>query len=358
MAQKEVVILTGANAGIGRELCWALISRQVAVLYTCRDEGKIEATHTEITKRWQAHTELKDKQMPLLRGFVLELCDIKSVQSCVQAVLSAVKKEDLVVKVLVNNAGANFGTFGTTSIGLEQTLHGNFLGPYLFTLGLLPMLIGNAKNLQKEAVVDGKDAALISGIRIVNVSSQAHYYTTSKLKETIHDGKDDGYSGFKLLNTPDHFNGRFATYGNSKLFNLWFTQGLQAYLDSTYGQDFPLFVFALHPGVIQSELSRNLSPFLQTWVLPVFSLFLLKTEQGASGMLYLTLSPDVAKTSFKGTYFDRIRDPKTLSDVGFAKPAKISKLGEDIETRRRFLKGTLAFLKKELSLPETYLIQL
>ena len=349
---QSVIIVTGANVGIGKELVWLLLERQKNVIITCRSEEKIQSTIEEMKARWKTKNPSTDgAEMPRMNGFVLELCQVETVQKCVEDIQKYLKENNCKVAALVNNAGANFTTFETTSLNLERTFHGNHLGPYLFTLGLLPTLVEHAEELKGKDTEEDK-----MGVRIVNVSSAGHSYPIKNVKAILDDASDP-LDAVKAFNSAENFSGMFKTYGTSKLFNLWFARSLQEYIDAKYGADFPLYVSSLHPGVIKSEISRNMNAwFAKNVILPVFSLFLLNTPSGASGMLYLALSPEAHP---RGDYYVRVSDPKTTSDFGQAKAVTPTKLAQDAETRKKFMVATQKYVAANLqTLPQSYKLQL
>lgn len=82
----------------------------------------------------------------------LDLSSLQSVRKCAKHLLDTERRIDL----LINNAGVMMTPQGKTVDGFETQFGTNHLGPFLFTLLLLPKII------------DSKPA------RIVNVSSLAH----------------------------------------------------------------------------------------------------------------------------------------------------------------------------------------
>ncbi|KAJ3269844.1 Retinol dehydrogenase 12, partial [Terramyces sp. JEL0728] len=183
----------------------------------------------------------------------LELDNLKTVPEAVSEYLSKHDKLDL----LINNAGvANAG--GLTKDGFEMTFGTNHLGPFLFTELLRPVL---------EATPNA---------RIVNVASKIHVqgqlYDFTKLKE----------ANQKTV--------KLDTYGHSKLANVMYTKKLAKDLKST-------LVFSLHPGVVATDVWRNVPGFIQ----PVIKIFMLSEEQGAMTTLFCALE---AKREDNGFYFD------------------------------------------------------
>ncbi|KAK9803584.1 hypothetical protein WJX72_002288 [[Myrmecia] bisecta] len=168
--------------------------------------------------------------------------------------------------VLVNNAGVMACPELQTAEGYELQLGVNHLGHFLLTSMLLPLLTQSDRPS-----------------RIVNVSSSAHKF-----------GKMDW----------DDLMGRknyqpWKAYGQSKLANVLFTYELARQLPPSAN----LTVNALHPGVVNTELSRYMwsgkSPFYLRPVQKVISLFLKTPEQGAATSVHLASSPQVGGVTAK-----------------------------------------------------------
>ena len=139
---EKVVIVTGANTGIGRETAANLAQRGARVILACRTMKKAQQVAKHIIK--QSH----NKHVCPMK---LDLCSFQSIRKFVQ---DFKKKEDK-LDVLINNAGV-FGPHERviTEDGLETTFQTNHFGPFLLTLLLLPTLKSTTPS------------------RIINVSSQ------------------------------------------------------------------------------------------------------------------------------------------------------------------------------------------
>lgn len=119
----KVCAVTGANAGIGREVSLGLARLGASVLLLCRrpEEGE--------------HT----------RGFILALqpdadvavvpCDLSDLES-VRRAAARIASERPRLDVLVHNAGATFPRRTLTADGIEATLAVDVVGPFLLTARL------------------------------------------------------------------------------------------------------------------------------------------------------------------------------------------------------------------------------
>jgi dehydrogenase/reductase SDR family protein 13 len=243
-------LVTGANAGIGRETVRALAGRGAKVFLACRSEARTRPVIDEIAAQ-TGNTELE---------FVpLDLGDLSSVRGCADAFLATGEP----LHVLINNAGLA-GQRGLTVSGFELAFGTNYVGPFLLTSLLLDRLGDSAP------------------ARIVNVSSGAHYGAT---------GIDFG----AVRESTKSLTG-MSEYAVSKLANLLHAQELARRLDGA-----GVTTYALHPGVIASDIWRRVP-----W--PARALMKLRMrspQEGAKTSLYCATSPDLANES--GHYYDNAR---------------------------------------------------
>jgi NAD(P)-dependent dehydrogenase (short-subunit alcohol dehydrogenase family) len=142
--QRGVALVTGANRGIGLDVCRQLGSEGFEVILTARDAAKAEA----------AAAELQRDGLNVM-AYTLDVSDAASIETA----RDRLQNERGVLDVLVNNAGANYDTWedvlNVDFDTVEETLRINTLGPWRMTLAFLPLL----RKSQHP--------------RVVNVSSQA-----------------------------------------------------------------------------------------------------------------------------------------------------------------------------------------
>lgn len=164
--------------------------------------------------------------------------------------------------VLINNAGLYTKTRQTTADGFEMHFGVNHLGHFLLTNLLLDILKSSSPS------------------RIVNVSSAGHYMGTIKKEDINHEQGSYGV---------------LTTYCQSKLANVLFTRSLSQRLAGT-----GVTANSLHPGVVRTELARELSWELIIVYLPSF--FYKTPESGAQTQIRLAVDPELEKIS--GKYFE------------------------------------------------------
>src|SRR5215468_6093971 len=141
----KVSIVTGANAGIGKETAFGLAKLGATLVMVCRDRRRGEEALGEIK-----HKSGND-------NVELMLCDLSSQRSIKQFAPTFAQRHDR-LDVLVNNAGIVLREHSMTEDGLESTFAINHLGYYLLTNLLLDLLKKSAPS------------------RIVNVASAAHKF--------------------------------------------------------------------------------------------------------------------------------------------------------------------------------------
>jgi len=243
-----VHLVTGANAGIGKEIARQLARRGARVIFLCRSEERARAAMEEIA------TDTGNDNLHLV------LCDL-SRQAQIRAAAQEITERFDRLDVLVNNAGVYLTDFVLTVDQLEKTWAVNHLGYFLLTNLLLDLLKASAP------------------ARIVNVASDAHR---------------DATIDFDNLNGEQGYNW-YTAYGQSKLANVLFTRELARRLEGT-----GVTANALHPGVVASEIWNRNADWV-SWLVRLFTPFFRSPQKGAETAVYLATSPEVAGVS--GRYF-------------------------------------------------------
>ncbi|XP_052397943.1 retinol dehydrogenase 12-like isoform X1 [Carassius gibelio] len=244
----KTVIITGANTGIGKETVRDLAKRGARVIMACRDLEKAEEARKEL---------MEDSGNQNIVANRLDLSDTKSIREFAELI----NKEEKQVNILINNAGIMMCPYSKTADGFEMQFGVNHLGHFLLTYLLLDLLKKSAPS------------------RIINVASVAHTWGSIHLDDI---NSEKGYSPRRA-------------YGQSKLANILCTRSLAKRLQGS-----GVTVYSLHPGVVQSELFRNLSKPVQIAV-KVFSPFTKTTIQGAQTTIYCAVEPKLDNES--GGYY-------------------------------------------------------
>lgn len=256
LATDKIVIITGANTGIGKETALDLARRQARVYMACRDMKRCEKAREEIV-------------LDTKNQFVYcRQCDLANLDSIREFVSNF--KEDK-VDVLINNAGVMRTPHSKTKDGFEMQIGVNHFGHFLLTNLLLDKL--------KKAAPS----------RIINVSSIAH--TRGQIN------KDDLNSDLKY--------DKADAYAQSKLANLLFTKELSKRLEGS-----GVTVNAIHPGIVDTELIRHMS-FFNSWTATIFLKpfiwpFVKNPRQGAQTSIYAAVDPKLI--SVTGKYFSDYKE--------------------------------------------------
>ena len=281
----KLAVVTGCTSGIGFETMRVLALRGAWVVGTSRTLEKAKAA----TKQVQGITT----------ALQLELSDFDSVVACANAIRSINQPLDL----LICNAGYLGGSGAPELInGVEKHFRINHLGHFVLVNRLLGRLYMAHQG------------------RVVVVASRAAYRSAPE-------------SGIEFNNLDAHrdYSDRRA-YGHSKLANVLFALQLGELLKGTR-----ITANSLHPGVINTEIDRNMSRFMQGGFAVAAALGYGKSiEQGAATSCYVATGPQLGSTS--GKYFE---DCNAVTIVGEghlhdqAMAAELWRVSEDLT--RNFL---------------------
>jgi NAD(P)-dependent dehydrogenase (short-subunit alcohol dehydrogenase family) len=243
----KVVVITGATSGIGEVAAQRLAAMGARLVLIARDRTRGEATLSRLAlSAGGAHT--------IHYGDLSRLSEMKRVA----AEIAAAEPR---IDVLINNAGALFGTRQLTEDNLEKTFATNHMAYFVLTLLLrTPLLAG-------------------SPARVVNTASDAHRGNTLDFDD-LQAAK--GYSPYKA-------------YGRSKLCNILFTRELARRLSGT-----GVTANCLHPGFVATRFGDGSGGIL-SGVVRVAKILAISPEKGAETIVYLAASPEVAGRS--GEYF-------------------------------------------------------
>jgi len=244
----QICLITGATSGIGEITAQELAKLGFKVVITARDEAKLNLAIDRIRANSGSQA---------VTGLVADLCSQGEVRSLASGFIDQYDRLD----VLINNAGAVYLRRTESEDGIEMTLAGNHLAPFLLTNLLMETLERSAPS------------------RIINVSSNAHV------------GQVIDFDDLQCLQ-----NYRFMrAYGKSKLANLLFTYELDRRLSGS-----GVTVNALHPGFVATNIGGN-NGWLVRLFMPLIRLWAISPQEGAETSIYLASSPEVAGVS--GKYF-------------------------------------------------------
>ena len=263
----KTVVITGCNTGIGKITAMDLSKRGAKIVMLCRSLDKAESAADDIRKATEGEVVVHK----------MDLASLDSISECADQLLNSLTKVD----ILINNAGVMMCPFTKTEDGFEMQIGTNHFGHFYLTYLLMPLL---------------KKAA--PGARVVNVSSLAH---------------ESGAMQWEDINYENTPYDALKAYSQSKLANILFTKEL-----ARRGEGTGVHAYALHPGVVATELGRHmgdtfgcLGSCMMSCVRPV-----LKTpEHGAQTTIYCAVDQGIA--DHNGRYYSDCKEktpkPQALS---------------------------------------------
>ncbi len=202
------ILITGTSSGLGEESARALASKGASITMAARNPAKNAEAAARIRER-VPDADLEPRE--------LDLTSLASVRAFAEGFLADHGRLD----VLLNNAGVMCCPYAKTADGFEMQLGTNHCGHFLLALLLAPALAAAAPS------------------RVVALSSGAH-----------------GICGFDFEDPM--FERRpydpWLSYGQSKTANALFAVELDRRL-----RDRGVAAYAVHPGMIMTELSRHLN---------------------------------------------------------------------------------------------------
>lgn len=203
----QTALVTGASSGLGVETSRALAAAGAHVVMSARDAQKLDKARAEV---------LAQVPQAALDTLLMDLADTDSVRAAAGQAL----QDYPIIHLLINNAGVMACPLMRTAQGFELQFGTNHLGHFLFTCLLAPALLAGAP------------------ARIVNLSSAGHKFADVNFDDPNYRQRD--YE-------------KWQAYGESKTANALFTVGIDKRL-----KDSGVRAYAVHPGVIMTELSRHM----------------------------------------------------------------------------------------------------
>ena len=247
----KVVILTGANTGIGKATATQLAMRDAKVILACRDESKARQAVNDIRKATEKG------------NLVVKKLDLES-HASVRQFCKEILQEENHLDVLINNAGVMGHPFKLTEDKIEVHMAVNHFSNFLLTNLLLDLMKKSAPS------------------RIVFVSSSLH--KRGKLYFSMFDKRQK------------------HPYANSKLANIYFARELSKRLEGSN-----VGVHTLHPGMVNTELSRHSMPKVARFILsPIAWLLLPSPEEGCQTVVHCAVSEEL--DSVTGRYYGKCRE--------------------------------------------------
>lgn len=246
----KIVVVTGANSGMGMATVEALSDMGATVIMLCRSEERGK-------KAVAALTGVKERKLDLM---ICDLGDFASIRSFAQSVKEKYPRVD----ILVNNAGFISLDRQETKDGIERQFGINHLGHFLLTTLLLDRMP--------------------AGSRIINVASGAHKVGR------IHFDDINLRRGYNVV----------TAYSQSKLANVLFTRELAVRLKGR-----GITVNCCHPGAVATNMGVDRETGFGKTITGLLRPFFLTPAEGAATAIYL--ASDEAVSHISGGYFYKCR---------------------------------------------------
>jgi len=266
----KVVVVTGANAGIGFETARALAGKGAEMVMICRNAEKGEAARAQIRQA------TGNDKLHLLQA---DLASQRQIREAAARIRDRYAKLD----VLVNNAGTWFSELVRTEDGIETVFAVNHLAYFLLTHELHPLL------------------AAAGDARIVNVGSDSHF---------------KGEMQFDDIHLTRNYHG-LRSYAQSKLANVLFTYEYERRKPHDH-----VAINCVQPGLVYTDIGVKHTTWLHALAWKARrSLWKSKTPaEGAATSVYLASHPEAAGVS--GKYWDDKR-PKPSAPASYDEAAAL-----------------------------------
>ena len=244
----KLAIITGASTGMGFEEAKAVAGKGFHTIMACHRPEAAEERRQEIVKATgNEHVEVVG----------IDLADLSSVRRFADEIKARFQHLDL----LMNNAGTLETGLHITQDNMERTVQVNYVGPYLLTRLLLPLM--------------GE------GSRIVNMVSLTYRVGNLDFPDFFQRGRKGSFW-------------RIPIYSNSKLALTLFTFDLAERL-----KDKGITVNAADPGIVSTDIIR-MHNFIDPLTDIFFRPFIRTPRQGADTAIRLLLDED--KATQTGTF--------------------------------------------------------
>ncbi len=248
----KIIVITGANSGLGFESSLALAEKGARIVMACRNLDKgVEAKQKILEVYPRALIDLQP----------LDLASLRSVHDFSEYMHKSYDK----IHILLNNAGVMATPYAVTDDGFELQLGINHLGHFALTSLLL------------DVILQTEDS------RIVNVSSIAAQRGRINFDDLM---SKRSYVPWKA-------------YGQTKLANQLFTYELQRRLEARALDTISL---AAHPGVSMTNLheATDINGSLKTAGVFLFGWIFQKASKGALPQLFAATDPTARPGGYYG----------------------------------------------------------
>ena len=266
---RKIVLITGANRGIGYALVERLLEKKtkLRIIMTCRDDERGQQLYKELCEKYPEDAE---------RFFYhqLDITDEASSAALVDYIKKTFKKFDY----LVNNAGYSSKGRDFNEEICEETFKVNYNGTTNFTEKLFGTFNKNGKIIfvtsKSGTLAKLKNENLISKFK--NAKNIDDILKLSeKFKRTIPEEKTEADGWYKNC------------FAMSKLFLNFYAKLVIKKREISRES---INVFAVHPGWCKTEMGGDQAPY--------------EVSEGVDRIMFLLELPDTVNKEFQGKFFD------------------------------------------------------
>ncbi|CAN6204240.1 unnamed protein product [Urochloa humidicola] len=265
---RPIGVVTGATSGLGRAAAEALAREGYHVVLAGRSTQLLYETVQEIQRQQpDAHLE----------AFQLDLASYKSIKKFGASLKQCIQKtsSEPAIQLLINNAGILANSHRVTEDGLDEMIQTNYIGPFILTSILLPLL---------------KNSSVPS--RVVNLTSFTHRCVSGI------DVSEDALRGVKFSRYSVGETYPIASaYEYTKLCLAMFSYELHRQLHKSSA----VSVIAADPGVVNTKIMRELPQCLSWFAFLVLRFLNLLQEPGTA--VGAVLDAALAPPKESGKYF-------------------------------------------------------
>ncbi|RDX43075.1 NAD-P-binding protein [Lentinus brumalis] len=283
----KVILVTGGNSGVGFVAIQQLARHGAKVYMGARNGQKAKVAIERL------HAEGLGPGNGEVLWLNLDLSDPRAVQRAAEEFVRNEERLD----VLVNNAAVLLVPFAKDHDNIQNIVMVNYIGTYLLTRFLLPLLKRTADQPN-------------SDVRIVAVNSASHRNCPSSVRFR---NLDDLNRDFTDTMFP-----QFLRYAFSKTMQLMFTKDLQHRLDEA---GVPILCIAVDPGEVRTEGVHAYTESVGPIVGPIYRLIarlaFQTPAQGARSTVFSAGSPvpRAEPNKYRGAYLGsscKMEKPSTL----------------------------------------------
>ena len=261
----KTLLVDGASSGLGFAVAVDAAKRGAKVVMVCRS-GIPEKG--EIVKKMSKN--------PDIHMLFADFSEVSSIISLVKTI----KEQFLPLDILVCNAGIVPRKSRKTSQGLEEMFMVNYLSKFIYI------------NLLLKEECFGSDPVSRQKARIIFVSSETH-----------RNPKEFDWQAFGIYKTYS-ISKSIALYGYYKLLLTTFAVELSRRINEEGSRKYS--VFALCPGPVNSNISREAPAIFQPLIKIIFALFFVPPSKAAIPIIYMASSHDMETKLFD--YFFRMSE--------------------------------------------------